>query len=210
MAHDNVSCTAVDDCKRSRELLQMMWLKDMNITRHKTVVEAKIEGLVYCPFCNIPYEIDKCGRISESPTIRLSHPDVILHVFNTRSEVDKKSETVLRRAVEERMKNSVIRERYNICQAGLIKTSECNKVRFTIGYIDSIIFGSMSHFGICAGKPCQSIEGIGKEEIWVIWCGNWASTQKAKTTKSDICNVCIHTELHLRHNLLRDFSIVRV
>lgn len=87
------------------------------------------------------------------------------------ARLTKKSETVLRRAVEERMKNSVIRERYNFCQAGLIKTSGCNKVRFTIGYIDSIVFGSMSHFGICArhsgapGKPCQSIEGIGKEEI---------------------------------------------
>lgn len=142
----------------------------MNIARHKTLVEAKIEGLVYCPFCNIPYEIDKCGRISEFPTIRLSHPYVILHVCNTRSEVEKKSETVLRRAVEERMKNSVIRERYNICQAGLIKTSGCNKVRFTIGYIDSIVFGSLSHFGICArhsgapGKPCQSLKELGKRK----------------------------------------------
>jgi TRIAD3 protein (E3 ubiquitin-protein ligase RNF216) len=33
----------------------------------EAIVEAKIEGLVYCPFCNTPYEIDKCVQVLDCP-----------------------------------------------------------------------------------------------------------------------------------------------
>ena len=50
--------------QRFRELLQRMPLKNMNILlARNAIVEANLEGLVYCPFCTIPYEADKCLQV---------------------------------------------------------------------------------------------------------------------------------------------------
>jgi hypothetical protein len=127
--------------------------------------------LVYCPFCNIPYDVDKCVQVLDCPNPKCLKASSIqckkLSQLPLRcEEVEKTSETALRREVEERMTKAVIRK-CNICQAELIKAYGCNKVRCvcgnticyvcrrTISYLHSDHFCHCLRYSVEPGKPCQ-------------------------------------------------------
>jgi TRIAD3 protein (E3 ubiquitin-protein ligase RNF216) len=148
----------------------------------QAIVEAKIEGLVYCPFCNIPYEIDKCVQVLDCPNPKCLKASCIKckkpsHLPLRCEEVEEKSETALRREVEERMTKAVIRE-CNICHAELIKMDGCNKLKCRCGntmcYVcRQTISSNYTHFCHCSvlrgepGKPCQICNKCSVAEIEV-------------------------------------------
>ena len=177
-AHASLSCMAIDYCEESIPLSEIKRaLPNDVIERYEyrqaqeTIVEAKIEGLVYCPFCNIPYEVDKCVHVLDCPNPKCLKASCIQckklsHLPLRCEEAAKKSETALRREIEERMTKAVIRE-CNICQAELIKAHGCNKLRCVCGntmcYVcrRTISYLGSDHFCGCflysgePGKPCQ-------------------------------------------------------
>jgi TRIAD3 protein (E3 ubiquitin-protein ligase RNF216) len=177
-AHASLSWMAIDFYDESIPLseIRRALLNDV-IERYEycqaqeAIVEAKIKGFVYCPFCNIPYEVDKCVQVldcSNPKCLKASYIQCkkLSHLPLRYEEVEKKSETSLRREVEERMTNVVIRE-CNIFEAELIKTYGCNKVRCvcgntmcyicrqTISYLDSDHFCGCLAYGGELGKPCR-------------------------------------------------------
>jgi hypothetical protein len=92
-------------------------------------------------------------------------------------EVEEKSETALRREVEERMTKAVIRE-CNICHAELIKMDGRNKLKCRCGntmcYVcRQTISSNYTHFCHCSvlrgepGKPCQICNKCSVAEIEV-------------------------------------------
>jgi len=177
-AHGSLSCMAIDFCDESIHLSEIRRaVSNDGIERYEyrqaqeAIVEAKIEGLVYCPFCNTPYEIDKCVQVLDCPNPKCLKASCIQckklsHLPLRCEEVENKSETVLRREVEERMTKAVIRE-CNICQAKLIKTYGCNRMtcvcgntmcyicRRTLSYSDDDHFCGCLRYNDEPGKPCQ-------------------------------------------------------
>ena len=178
-AHASLSCMAIDCCEESIPLseIRRALSNDVVIERYEyrqsqeAIVEAKIEGLVYCPFCNIPYEVDKCVQVLDCSNPKCLKASCIQckklsHLPLRCEEAAKKSETALRREIEERMTKAVIRE-CNICQAELIKAHGCNKLRCVCGntmcYVcrRTISYLGSDHFCGCflysgePGKPCQ-------------------------------------------------------
>ena len=126
--------------------------------------------MVYCPFCNIPYEVDKCLQVLECANTKCLKVSCIQckklnHLPLLCEEVQKMPGT-LRGEVEERMTKAVIRE-CNICHTELIKMEgTCNKVRCICGntmcYVcRQSISPSYYHFCNCITciveprKPCQ-------------------------------------------------------
>ena len=75
-AHGTLSCMSMDYCSESiplseihRALPNNVIQKYENRQAQDAVAEAKIEDLVYCPFCEIPYEIDKCVKVLDCPNL---------------------------------------------------------------------------------------------------------------------------------------------
>lgn len=101
------------------------------------VVQAKLTGLVYCPFCNMPWEVDpglrvlKCAneRCQKASCVNCREPS---HIPLRCEEVERDSETSLRRTIEERMTEALIRE-CSACKAALLKSGGCNKVTCRCG-----------------------------------------------------------------------------
>lgn len=134
----------------------------------EAIVQAKLEDLVYCPFCNFPCEVDKGVHVLECPNPKCLKDSCTQckeasHIPLRCEEVEKVSDTALRRKVEEMMSKAVIRE-CNSCKAELVKTDGCNKVTCRCGstmcYVcRQTIPRNYSHF--CQhtrepGKPCQT------------------------------------------------------
>jgi len=173
-ANGSLSCMNIYPCKQSillpeiRKVIPNDVLEKYEYRVAQAVVEeARIENLVYCPFCNIPYEIDKCVQVLDCPNPKCLKSSCIQckkvsHLPLRCEEVDKKSaETALRRKVEERMANAVIRK-CNNCEVELIKEDGCNSLTCRCGntmcYLCRKNVGS-SHFCICTdsreeGKFC--------------------------------------------------------
>ncbi|KAH9326081.1 hypothetical protein KI387_006259, partial [Taxus chinensis] len=137
------------------------------------IERARLEGLVYCPFCNFPCEVDEGVRVLECPNSKCSKASCIQckepsHIPLRCEEVEKKSETALRRKIEEVMTKAVIRV-CNTCKAELVKTDGCNKVTcrcgITMCYIcRQTIQKDYTHFCQHArepGKPCQRCKKCG-------------------------------------------------
>ncbi|XP_024395711.1 uncharacterized protein [Physcomitrium patens] len=102
------------------------------------VVQAKLTGLVYCPFCNMPWEVDpglrvlKCANErcqKQASCVNCREPS---HIPLRCEEVERDSETSLRRTIEERMTEALIRE-CSACKAALLKSGGCNKVTCRCG-----------------------------------------------------------------------------
>ena len=110
-------------CQRFGELLQRMPLKNMKILLARdAIVEANLEGLVYCPFCSIPYDADKCLQVLNCQNPKCLKASCIKckklsHLPLSCEQFLKMSGTALCREVEERMANAVIRK-CNIFKAG--------------------------------------------------------------------------------------------
>ena len=143
-AHDYLSCMDTDGCKDSipslgikRAVPNDVIEKYEHRVAQETIFETEIEGLVYCPFCNIFCEIDECAEVLDCANPKclivsciqckkLSHPCL------TCQEVEKNLETSLRKSVEERMTKAVVRQ-CNVCQVELIEKSGCNTVTCNCG-----------------------------------------------------------------------------
>jgi len=136
------------------------------------ILEAKLENLVYCPFCGIPCEVDKCVQVMVCPNpeclksscIQCKEPS---HLPLLCEENERISDTSHRRRVEERMTKAVVRE-CKTCKAELVKIDGCNSLkctrcRTTMCYVcrQTINYPTYSHF--CnhflsnrePGKPCK-------------------------------------------------------
>ncbi|XP_057860426.2 uncharacterized protein LOC131069119 isoform X2 [Cryptomeria japonica] len=137
------------------------------------IEQARLEGLVYCPFCNFPCEVDEGVRVLECPNSDCSKASCIQckepsHIPLRCEEVEKKSETALRRKIEEVMTKAVIRV-CNSCKTELVKMDGCNKVTcrcgITMCYIcRQTIPKDYTHFCQHArepGKPCQRCKKCG-------------------------------------------------
>ena len=136
----------------------------------EAVLQAKLENLVYCPFCSIPCDVDKCVETFECPNPKCLQDSCIQckkpsHVPLRCEEIEKTSETGPRTVVEERMTKAVVRE-CKTCKAQIVKQDGCNRLtctrcRTTMCYVcRDIIWSGYEHF--CdhdysrrPGKPCQ-------------------------------------------------------
>jgi TRIAD3 protein (E3 ubiquitin-protein ligase RNF216) len=177
-AHGSISCMTIHCCKDSIPLSEIRRaLPNDVIERYEyrqaqeAIVEAKIEGLVYCPFCNIPYEVEKCVQVLDYQNPKCLKASCIKcknlnHLALHCEEVEEKFETAFRREFEERMKKSMIKE-CNICKVELIKEYGCNRVTCMCGntmcYVCkwAILYSDILHFCSCGKyngeprKPCQ-------------------------------------------------------
>ena len=171
--------------QRFRELLQRMPLKNMKILLARdAIVEANLEGLVYCPFCTIPYEADKCLEVldCQNPKFLKSFCikcNKLSHLPLSCEQVLKISGTAPCREVEERMANAVIRK-CNICKAELIKMDgTCNRVICRCGNamcyicrkkINTIEYSHFCHCKYFSGrdprKPCLRCNSV---TSWMLW-----------------------------------------
>ena len=172
-AHASLRCISTDYCEESIPLLEIRrTLTDDVFEKYEyrqaqeAIREAKLEGLVYCPFCNIPYEVDKCIQVLDCPNPKCLKASCIQckkpsHIPSRCEEVEKLNDTDARREVEERMTKAVIRE-CSICQAKLIKMYGCNKVACICGntmcYVcRQTILPCYSHFCSCSDFPSGKI-----------------------------------------------------
>ena len=177
-AHSSLSCMEMDGCEESIPFSEIHRVLPHDIIEkyearqaHNAVVEANIEDLVYCPFCNIPCEADKCLQVLDCPNSKCLKASFIQckkmsHLPLRCEEGEEKSVTALRREVEERMTKAVIRE-CNKCKAKLIKIDGCNSVTCRCGntmcYVcrHTIEYMALKHFCSCLrsnaepGKPCK-------------------------------------------------------
>ena len=147
-----LSCMSTDDCEVSIPMSEIRRaLPNDVIERYEyrqaqeAIAEAKLEGLVYCPFCSIPYIVDvKCVEILDCP-----NPKCL------------KSKAVIREC--------------NICHAELIKIAGCNKVRCRCGnemcYIcRQTVSNDYRHFCLCYNvvqnkcKKCNKCSSMKTEE----------------------------------------------
>jgi TRIAD3 protein (E3 ubiquitin-protein ligase RNF216) len=174
-SHASIPCMDTSGCNESIPLSEVRRaLPNDVIERYEqrqaqeAIVQAKLEDLVYCPFCNFPCEVDKDVHVLECPNPKCLKDSCTQckeasHIPLRCEEVEKISETALRRKVEEMMTKAVIRE-CNSCKSELIKTDGCNKVTCRCGstmcYVcRQTISRNYSHF--CQhtrepGKPCQT------------------------------------------------------
>eukprot|EP01018_Ginkgo_biloba_P020291 Gb_03853 [translate_table: standard] len=173
--HSSLPCMDTSGCKESIPLSEVRRaLPDDIVERYEqrqaqqAIAQAKLEDLVYCPFCNFACEVDKDVRVLEclnkdcakASCVQCKEPS---HVPLRCEEVEKKSETVVRRQIEEMMTKAVIRE-CSSCKAELVKMDGCNKVTCRCGetmcYVcRKPIASNYSHFcqhGREPGKPCQA------------------------------------------------------
>lgn len=101
------------------------------------VARARLEGLIYCPFCNLPWQLDPGVYVLECPNeackkascIRCKEPS---HVPLRCEEVETVSETALRKRIEEVMTKALVRV-CSTCQAELVKQDGCNKITCRCG-----------------------------------------------------------------------------
>ena len=132
-AHSSLSCMFMGGCEESVPLSEIRRALPNHIIEkyqdhiyrtqaQESIATAKVDGLVYCPFCNILYEVDKCLQVLECPNKKCLQASCIHCKKLDHSpspllceEVQKMPDT-LRGEVEERMTKAVIRE-CNICHA---------------------------------------------------------------------------------------------
>ena len=76
-ADESVSCMDIGGCRESiplsyirRALPNDLIARYEDRQAQEAIVQAKLEGLAYCPFCNIPYEVDKCVQVLECPNTK--------------------------------------------------------------------------------------------------------------------------------------------
>ena len=141
--HGSLSCIAInEECKESIPFSHIMKAIPNDVLERyeyrqaqDAIVEAKIENLVYCPFCNIPYEIEidiKCVQVLDCPNPKCLKSSCIQckklsHLPLRCEDIEKESKRSLRKASEERMTKAVIRK-CNVCQLEFTKTSGCNSM----------------------------------------------------------------------------------
>jgi len=147
-AHSSLPCMYTDSCNESIPLCEIRRALPNDIFERyeerlaqraiiKVIIEAKLENLVYCPFCNIPYEVDECVQVLDCPNPQCLKASCIQckeasHLPLRCEEAEKLSETAVRRKVEERMAKAVIRQ-CNTCKAELVKIDDgCNKLTCTM------------------------------------------------------------------------------
>lgn len=174
-SHASIPCMDTNGCNESIPLSEVRRALPIDVIERyeqrqaqEAIVQAKLEDLVYCPFCNFPCEVDKGVYVLECPNPKCLKDSCTQckeasHIPLRCEEVEKISETALRRKVEEMMTKAVIRE-CNSCKAELIKTDGCNKVTCRCGntmcYVcRQTIARNYSHF--CQhtrepGKRCQT------------------------------------------------------
>jgi len=139
------------------------------------VVQAKLSGLVYCPFCNMPWEVDPDLRVLECANVACRKASCLLckepsHIPLRCEEVEKKSETSARRNIEELMTKALIRV-CTACKAELVKSDGCNKVTCrcgqTICYVcRQPIQANYQHFCNHVRVPGKDCKDCTKCHLW--------------------------------------------
>lgn len=73
-AHGSLSCISISHCKKSIYLSEIRKVIPNDVVERyeypqaqDALSEAKIKNLIYCPFCSVPYEIDKCALVLDCP-----------------------------------------------------------------------------------------------------------------------------------------------
>ena len=80
-AHSSLSCMDMSGCEESVPLSEIRRALPNHIIEkyedriywtqaQESIAKAKVDGLVYCPFCNIPYEVDKCLQVLDCPNTK--------------------------------------------------------------------------------------------------------------------------------------------
>ena len=147
-AHSSLSCMYTGGCEESVPFSEIRRAIPNHIIEkyddriywtyaHESIAKAKVDGLVYFPFCNIPNEVDKCLQVLECPNTKCLKASCIqwkkLNQYPLLCEEVQKMPDTLRGEVEDRTTKAVIRES-NICHAQLIKEDRsCNKLTCSCG-----------------------------------------------------------------------------
>ncbi|GLJ06301.1 hypothetical protein SUGI_0035800 [Cryptomeria japonica] len=183
-ACSSLCCLDTNGCKESFPLSEIRRILPYDVFEkyerrqaQSEIDKAKLEDLVYCPSCNIPYQVDEGILVLQCPNINCSKASCIPckkpdHRPLRCDEVEKKSETSLRRKIEEAMAKAVIRV-CNSCNAELVKVDGCNKVKCKCGTIMCYICrqtipDEYSHFCQHSRDPANGCQKCKK-------CGLWAT-----------------------------------
>ncbi|MCO5567971.1 hypothetical protein L7F22_021667 [Adiantum nelumboides] len=138
------------------------------------IARARLQGLVYCPFCNSPCELDEGIHVLKCPEqsclkescVKCREPS---HVPLRCEEVEKPSDTRHRNQIEEAMTKSILRQ-CTSCKAELIKEDGCNKITCRCGqtmcYLCRKAINNYQHF-------CSHVRDPGKECNVCKLCGLW-------------------------------------
>lgn len=179
-ARGHVPCMNTHGCKKPIPLSEIhRALPNDVIERYEerqaqdAIIEAKLENLVYCPFCGIPCEVDKCLQVMDCPNPKCLKASCIQcrepsHLPLLCEEVNEKICDTAHRTrveVEERMTKAVVRE-CKTCRAKIVKSDGCNSVkcrrcRKTMCYVCEKKISDRNHRHFChhsnreSGKPCK-------------------------------------------------------
>ncbi|KAI5069444.1 hypothetical protein GOP47_0015745 [Adiantum capillus-veneris] len=138
------------------------------------IAKARLQGLVYCPFCNFPCELDEGISVLKCPDksclkescVRCREPS---HLPLRCEEVEKPSDTNHRNQIEEAMTKSILRQ-CTACKAELIKADGCNKVTCRCGqaicYVCRKAISNYNHF-------CPHARDPGKKCTVCTQCSLW-------------------------------------
>lgn len=156
-----LACLDMTGCDKSipwseikRAVQAELLLKFEQRQANDCVARAKLQGLVYCPFCNYACELDagiqalKCPEKScmKESCVKCREPS---HFPLRCEEVEKPSDTNHRNQIEEIMTKSVLRQ-CTACKAELIKEDGCNKVTCRCGqsicYVCRMAISDYHHF----------------------------------------------------------------
>ncbi|KAJ7530519.1 hypothetical protein O6H91_14G007100 [Diphasiastrum complanatum] len=180
-ASARVQCMDTDGCEESfpwtelqRCIPQDVLSKYEQRQAEDAISRAKLEGLVYCPFCQFPCEVDRDIFILKCPShlcrkdscIRCKEPS---HWPLKCEEVVKDSETSLRKSVEEEMTKALLRE-CSTCKASLVKVDGCNKVTCRCGqsmcYVCRKPIRDYHHFCQHARQPAAACKECNRCFLW--------------------------------------------
>eukprot|EP00245_Coleochaete_scutata_P004126 TRINITY_DN16388_c0_g1_i1.p1 TRINITY_DN16388_c0_g1~~TRINITY_DN16388_c0_g1_i1.p1 ORF type:complete len:720 (-),score=138.25 TRINITY_DN16388_c0_g1_i1:787-2946(-) len=189
-----LQCMNTDGCEETfplsevkRALPEHILAKYEERQAEDALMKAQLEGLVRCPFCELPVEMDPEQRVLLCPGCNkkscrsCKEPD---HVPLRCDEVKK--ETDVRKRVEEEMTKAFIRTCPS-CKAELFKSEGCNKVTCRCGkamcYVCKEAIKDYKHFCQCPhrqkNEACQTCKK----------CSLWAEEDEEEEVKKARDNI---------------------
>lgn len=176
-----ISCIDMSGCDKTipwseikRAIQAELLLKFEQRQANDCVARAKLQGLVYCPFCNFSCEVDegilvlKCPEKSclKESCMKCKEPS---HLPLRCEEVEKPLDTRNRNQIEEIMSKSLLRQ-CTACKMELIKDDGCNKITCRCGqsicYICRKAITDYKHFCEHCRTPGERCNICTKCSLW--------------------------------------------
>lgn len=232
-ASDYIPCMDTNGCSEAiprsevkRALPAGTLLKYEQRQAEDAIARARLEGLVYCPFCNVPCEVDPEMYVLECPNkacrkvscVKCREPS---HLPLRCDEVEKKPEITLRKQIEETMTKALIRV-CSACKIELVKAEGCNKIACRCGQIMCYVCrkpigNNYQHFCQHPREPGKACTTCNKCNLWeqeieddIVKAAKEAAMREIEQIKPDMSKRSIGPILDGEFNGLRNLPRVHL